>query len=800
MITTPKGDEVTLDEGVGVNGLVVEAGSEGREQDGSLDALREMNDGLQHDVDALVTRKEVEAATANPPSKDQYPIHSRLKEIEVVICETEGIDEKLTAIKVPEKQKGDFSIVIPGLKEPKDGEDRRVAIQRYREVDLPRIAANLSVRLPDMEFSVVGMYLNVSFKRAEFVGDVFSMVGSLGKDFGNSDANKGRRVVLDYSSPNTAKTMHVGHLRSTVIGEILNRLMAATGAITYGINHIGDWGTQFGQLVVACELWGEEVKAEIDPEAEPVGYLSRLYAKVKGAIKDEETNGSTDLADRSRARFAGLERGDPEAVKMWQEFRRLSLVEFERMYQRLDIRGLNLALGESFYEDKMAAPEQDAIDQGLVEKVQSGAMILKFNTPVDLRKAIEAGLLEYSEGAGELVLKPNSSNVSGLEDLNKGVLGRDLEISCFWKVSPAALERLGMTAPKGKKSVTIKAVGTLTLEDVLVQKLITRDEAGEYKQAEEGSKSITLSLARMVGLLKQVGGEDKLIFEDLPSCVFRASDGRSVYVTRDAAALRHRKEHFKATDVLYVVGNEQRLHLSQLFEMSRRIGDIKGDEPQHVPFGMMKAVQAGGGSAKISSREGAGGLGEFLDELATAAEGIVRKREELVSTSTEAEIRKIAEQIAVGALVFANVSQDIARDIKFDPEAMMKFEGQTGPYIQYTSVRLNSLLAKSGFDASADSPVNLEGVEIKDGEYKLVKMLAEFVDVVESSANKKSPHFLAEYLLRLCAEFNNLYTSGPKLKDLDDKNKKYYLGLYKAVSVVMQRGMELLNIPIPKKM
>ncbi len=804
MITTPTGDEAVRDEEA--MALVDESMPviEGRErEEGSLDALREMNDGLQHDVDALVMRKDIEDAMATSPSKDVYPIHARLKEIGDVIAEAERDVGELKATKVPEKQQGDFSVIIPSLKEPRGGEDRGAAMTRYREVDLPRIAANLSARLPHMQFSVVGMYLNVSFKRAEFVGDVFSTAGTLGGDFGNSDVNKGRRVVLDYSSPNTAKTMHVGHLRSTVIGEILNRLMRATGAITYGINHIGDWGTQFGQLVVACELWGEEVKAEVDPEKEPVKYLSKLYAKIKTAIKEEEATGTTDLADRSRARFAGLEKGDAGAVKMWQEFRRLSLVEFERMYERLDIKGLDLALGESFYEAKMAAPEQAAIDAGLVEKVSSGAMILKLNTPVDLDKAIEAGLVEHFEGAGEAILRVNSSNISGLDDLNKGMSGRGLEISCFWKVKSLVLEKLGMAAPKSKDGVTtVKAVGTLSAEDALAENLIVRDEAGEYKQVEEGSKSLALSLARKAGLIKNVDGVDKLTFEDLPSCVFRASDGRSVYVTRDAAALRHRKEHFKATDVLYIIGNEQRLHLSQLFEMSRRIGDIEGHEPQHVPFGMMK----GKGGGKISSREGAGGLSEFLDELAAAAEAIVRKRENLVNTSTDAEIHKVAEQIAVGALVFANVSQDIARDINFDPEAMMKFEGQTGPYIQYTAVRLNSLLAQSGAavlaqaNAGAGEVIDLNGVEIKDGEYKLAKTLAEFVDVVESSANRKSPHFLAEYLLRLSAECNNLYTSGPKLRDLGEKDKKYYLGLYKSIQIVLHRGMKLLNIPIPEKM
>ncbi|MEK7672313.1 MAG: arginine--tRNA ligase [Patescibacteria group bacterium] len=768
--------------------------SKPNEGKGSLDALRLMNDGLQQEVRELVMRKDVEAATSTPPTKEEYPIHSRLKEIKDVISEMEGEVGELKVSKVPDNLRGDFSIIIPDLKEPKDGEDKGAAIQRYIKVDLPRIAANLTSRLPHVQFSVVGMYLNISFKRQEFVGDLLSSVGNLGKNFGNSDVNKDRRVVVDYSSPNTAKTMHVGHLRSTVIGEILKRLMEATGAIAYGINHIGDWGTQFGQLVVAYEKWGEEVKDQIDPGKEPVKYLSELYKRIKTAIKQEENDGKTDLAESGRARFAGLERGEEEIVKLWQEFRRLSLIEFERMYERLGIKGLDLVLGESFYEDKMAGPAQDAVKAGIVEQNEQGAQVLRLNSYVDLDKAIDCGLIEQSEEVGQLTLKPTSTQFSGLQPLNKGEIDGGLGINTFWKIDSTQAEGLGLKPSGEKTAVTIKAVGNLALREALAAQLLTLSIAGERQPAGDKRKFITLDIARKAGMIKTVDGIDKLVLEDLPSTIFRTTDGRSVYITRDAAALRHRREHFKATDLIYVIGNEQSLHLSQLFEMARRIGDIKGDEPKHVDFGMMKTK----GGAKIASREGAGGLSEFIDELTSAAEAMIRERKTLES-STPQEIHTIAEKIAIGALIFSNVAQDISRDVEFDPQAMMQLEGQTGPYVQYTSVRLKSLIAKAGVEEDS-SATDLSDIQIKDSEYKMARTLAEFVDIVEAAASRKAPHILAEYLLRLSSEFNNLYSGGPKLKDLDDKNKRYYLSLYKSISTVLQRGMELLNIPVPEKM
>ena len=220
-------------------------------------------------------------------------------------------------------------------------------------------------------------YLNVSLDRVDLTNDSLSKAEEMGERYGNSDTMAGERILVDFSSPNTAKTMHPGHLRSTIIGQVVINLLKASGATTYGINHLGDWGTQFGQLVTGFKLWADDVSNEIDPNKDPTAYLAEIYKRIKSAMKNEPKD-NTPLADDGRRNFAKLEAGDPETIELWNRFRDMSLIDFQRIYGRLGIE-FDMILGESFFEDKMGEPVQDAINAGLTT-VSDGALMVDLNS------------------------------------------------------------------------------------------------------------------------------------------------------------------------------------------------------------------------------------------------------------------------------------------------------------------------------------------------------------------------------------------------------------------------------------
>ncbi|WP_114572014.1 arginine--tRNA ligase [Exiguobacterium flavidum] len=207
------------------------------------------------------------------------------------------------------------------------------------------IASDLAEKLENPLFSKVqaaGPYVNVFLNRSVVSREIVGEVLAKGGEFGTSEAN-GKTIVTDFSSPNIAKPFSMGHLRSTVIGNALNQISRKKGYDVVGINHLGDWGTQFGKLMVAYKMWGEEEAVR----AHPIEELLKLYVRFH---EEAETNPS--LEDEGRAWFKKLEQGDAEATELWTWFREVSLVEFQRVYDLLGVQFDSLN-GEAFYNDKM---------------------------------------------------------------------------------------------------------------------------------------------------------------------------------------------------------------------------------------------------------------------------------------------------------------------------------------------------------------------------------------------------------------------------------------------------------------
>ena len=240
----------------------------------------------------------------------------------------------------------------------------------------PLIAKELSEKIeqPDFlsEIRVMGGYLNFFVDKSQYAKKIVDNYLN-SNNYGGSDEGSGKTICIDYSSPNVAKNFHVGHLRTTIIGNSIYKIYEKLGYHVERINHLGDWGTQFGKLIVAYKRWGSKESVETNGISE----LMSIYVKFHDEAEKEPS-----LNDEARAWFTKMEHGDEEALSIWKWFRDISLKEFLRVYDMLGIEFDSYA-GESFYNDKMAAVIEELKDKGLIT-VSDGAQIVnldEYNMP-----------------------------------------------------------------------------------------------------------------------------------------------------------------------------------------------------------------------------------------------------------------------------------------------------------------------------------------------------------------------------------------------------------------------------------
>ena len=307
--------------------------------------------------------------------------------------------KKNTASLIAEAVKGGFGEGLLSAEEifgmleyPPDSSMGDIALPCFRlskalrrsPVQIAEMLANAIKCEEFSSISAVNGYLNFKISGVPFSTRVCGEVLSLGDKYGSPMNGEGKTVVLDYSSPNVAKPFHIGHLGTTVIGHSLKLLHEFAGYKCVGINYLGDWGTQFGKLIVAYKLWGDKETIEQGG----VDELVKLYVRINNAIKDEEEANEdkrSPLADASRAEFKKLEEFDEENIALWRWFVDVSLEEYQRTYKLLGIE-FDSYKGESFYTDKMPAQVQKLRDMGLLQ-IDDGASIVnleEWNMPVCL--------------------------------------------------------------------------------------------------------------------------------------------------------------------------------------------------------------------------------------------------------------------------------------------------------------------------------------------------------------------------------------------------------------------------------
>lgn len=263
----------------------------------------------------------------------------------------------------------------------------------------PMIASDIAAKIGDNSIfekvEQVNAYVNMFISKEELVKDVIAEVLKEGEDYGKTDIGGGKTVIVEFSSPNIAKPFHIGHIRSTVIGNSINKIYKAMGYNVVRINHLGDYGTQFGKMICAYRHWGNKE----DVIKEPIKTLLHYYTKFH-----EEAENHPELDDEARQIFTKLEHGEKEETELWQWFRDESLKEFNRVYKMLGIEFDSYA-GESFYSDKMPQVVQMLKDNNLIEKSQ-GAEIVDLE-PYGLTPA----LITKSDGSSLYITRDIAASV-----------------------------------------------------------------------------------------------------------------------------------------------------------------------------------------------------------------------------------------------------------------------------------------------------------------------------------------------------------------------------------------------------
>ena len=451
--------------------------------------------------------------------------------------------------------------------------------------------------------------------------------------YGTSKIGEGKTVVVDYSAPNIAKPMSVGHLRSTVIGAAIVNLYRAEGYNVIGDNHLGDWGTQFGMLISAYKRWLDKDEYEKDP----IGHLVSLYIRFNKEAKEDEL-----MMDEARAETAKLQKGDPDNTALWKEFVEVSLKAFQKIYDRLGV-SFEYAHGESFYQPMLAGIVEEAIKKGIT-KEEDGAIKIDFND------------------------------------------------------------------------------------------------------------------------------------EKVPPTVIRKKDGSYLYATTDLATIKYRKETWNPEKVLYVIANEQALHMAQVFRASEMLGYSEGIEMKHVKFGMM----LGESGKKFSTRKG-----EFI------------KLEDLLNRATE-EASKInpdsAEDVGIGAVKYFDLSHQRLSDIIFDWDSVLNLKGNSAPYLQYTYSRLRNIGRKN----EALSGI-LDISRLGDIEKNAIASFIQYPDAIHYAAENCEPNHLCDYLFRLADTMNGFYENCPITGEEKEKAEAR-LAVAEAGALILKSGLAILGIRTPEKM
>ena len=397
----------------------------------------------------------------------------------------------------------DQDAILNLLEQPKSSELGDIAFPAFSLAKTERkapqiIAADIAEKIDTAHFDKVvatGPYVNFFLSKAEISGQVIKEVIKDGADYGQQNEGNNQNITIDLSSPNIAKPFSVGHLRSTVIGDALSNIFRKIGYNTIKINHLGDWGKQFGLLMVAYKKWGSQKAVE----ANPIDELLKLYVRINAEIENDPS-----LDEEGRLWFKKLEDGDPEATELWQWFRDESLTEFNRIYELLGVEFDSLN-GEAFYNDKMDEGIQILEDKGLLQE-SKGASIVDledFNLPPAMIKKSDGATLYITRDIATAIYRARTYNFVK----NVYVVGQ--EQANHFRQLKAVLKKMGFDwsddmihvdfglVTKNRQKLSTRKGNIILLEPTLLEAISRAKSQIEAKNPELENKD---AVARAVGV------------------------------------------------------------------------------------------------------------------------------------------------------------------------------------------------------------------------------------------------------------------------------------------------------------
>ncbi|MBW3597016.1 MAG: arginine--tRNA ligase [Planctomycetes bacterium] len=580
---------------------------------------------------------------------------------------TADVDPLLDMIRPSQPQHGDYqaNCAMP-LQKIVGRPPREVAQQLIERLELDDLCEAPTIAGPG--------FINLRLKDAWLAEQAGQAVRD--ERIGVAPAESPRTYVIDYSAPNVAKPMHVGHIRSTVIGDALYRTLGFLGHRVISDNHLGDWGKQFGMVIYGYKHFRDEARYQDDPVTE----LARLYQLVHQIIEHQAgkpTRGPApldqlpslsephpNLERRVLDETARLHRGEEENLRLWKEFMPACLSALHQVYDRLGVR-FDHELGESYYDDRLSK---------VVEDVQA------------------KGVAEESEGA----------------------------ICIFIHEFPAPM-------------------------------------------------------------------------------IIRKSDGSFLYATTDLATIQYRMETWRPDAILYVVDHRQSEHFEKLFAAARLWG-YSDVELMHVSFGTVM----GEDKRPFKAREGDPvGLESLLDEAVERAYRLACEIDEKKPEGpqlSEAERREVAEVVGIGALKYADLSQNRTSDYVFSFDKMCALDGNTAPYMQMAYTRVCGIYRKGGVDIStlrdAETPIVLS----HPAERQLAVALLRYSEALDEVVKDYRPSQLTSYLFDLAKTYSGFFESCPVLKAETEELRRSRLLLCDLTARTIKQGLDLLGIGVVDKM
>lgn len=516
-------------------------------------------------------------------------------------------------------------------------------------------------------FNVIKGFLNVELAESFWL-EVFSAIAAQ-KEFGVG-APTGRTVLVEYSSPNTNKPLHLGHIRNNLLGYSVAKITEAAGNKVVKVNLVNDRGIHICKSMVAWQLFGggetptsSGLKGDHLVGKYYVAFDKAYKAEIKelmaGGMEEEEAKKEAPMIKQAQAMLVAWEQNEPTVRDLWTTMNGWVYEGFDATYKEMGV-----SFDRTYYESQ---------------------------TYLLGKKLVEVGLAK-----------------------------------------------------------------------------------GVFYRRDDGSVWVDLTAD---------GLDEKLLLR---------GDGTSVYMTQDLGTALERHEEYRFDDLTYVVGNEQNYHFQVLKLILSKLGYTWADAIFHLSYGMVELPEG-----KMKSREGTVvDADDLMEAMITEARAMSAEMGKLDALS-EAESYDISRKIGLGALKYFILKVDPKKTMLFNPAESIDFNGNTGPFIQYTYARICSLQRRAeGLEVRVP-----EGYVLAAKEIELVKHLVEFPEVVVAAAREHAPSIVAAYVYDLAKEYNQYYHDHPILKEgVADRDKQFRLALSNVVGRVVEKGMDLLGIELPERM